>query len=766
MTSNDNVIPFSIGQPIAELVSFDNSDDPADFLKAVEITFRENRGLDELEKRIGHFIDSLNVVENRAKVLDKACRLLAKLEFAQPTKPTLKDELPPSPPISDNERTAARSIADALAKIVRNEEILKEVAARSPYEAFRPAYRFIELIPQIFGDADPVKVICEYMDALQPTKAFSHPNDCWFDERIQISSEYGIFYLTEVLLAFFPDQLMETPSGKWDHQLWTQSRLLVAFMLGRLTPLSEKQRAFNYELPHDQSVDQLSHEEKQKLIQAFSNGIKSFDGYLFFVLGTLLPVPQGLFVAVIRHWLDCGVLILDGDTSKDILRSLLNFPVGRPARSWEEIELGVVDSDWLAKVRELYKDPELVPFLPAALSGNSWFDCLLDTPPQCTFSWVNEESTYWRAMQAWSNKISLLRNDMCGGRFPWKAELYVSNLYNDYELSRAEWDMHLHLIALMVEESEAGSWEWEDEFYGDSLRDGFRSFNLYRNAWIAARRESYPELGNALLAFYLFRKGVYARSMSQFLTFDWRAFSEHSRIALSERGNAFVRQAIEFLKSICREKGWDVDLLRLKNILPDSGQIVSLAKISELRAVENIHTEPGRLIDQLIGPDLMSRFSKRSRKLLVEAEVRFQHITRTVGAGVTEFGPETLAFARAFENELHERIKNVYNSPELAQHWSIESPNRPLSTLPTFGSYLRVLESNLPERVVEKIENAGVFLHRCPELLRRLGQLKDKRNQGGHASHDVTGDQLFRQRVAIFDEHLLRDFLGALSPRA
>jgi hypothetical protein len=63
------------------------------------------------------------------------------------------------------------------------------------------------------------------------------------------------------------------------------------------------------------------------------------------------------------------------------------------------------------------------------------------------------------------------------------------------------------------------------------------------------------------------------------------------------------------------------------------------------------------------------------------------------------------------------------------------------------------------------IQAAGVSLQDIRRVLERLAKLKDRRDQGGHASRQISTEQLHRQRVAIFDEHLLKDFLSALSPR-
>lgn len=121
---------------------------------------------------------------------------------------------------------------------------------------------------------------------------------------------------------------------------------------------------------------------------------------------------------------------------------------------------------------------------------------------------------------------------------------------------------------------------------------------------------------------------------------------------------------------------------------------------------------------------------------------------------------------RRYENELHERLRDIYLSSEVRTYWNAQNPKYPLSPNPTIGSYLKLLESDLPADVISKIEAAGVMLRGKPDLLRGLKVLKARRDQGAHTSREVTTGDPHRQRDAIFYEQLPRDFLSALSPRA
>lgn len=753
-----NILKFPDSSQATALTRYDGSLDPGDFLDAIEETFRNKRALAPITDRLAGFIESVKTKEDHKPILRKACVLLAKFSFAPLAKPIRESQELCIP--SSDEKAAAADIVDIITKSLSERQAARDKAAKTPYAAYPPAYPYIDAIPQVFGENDPVKTVCEYLNELQPAEAFRHPDDCWFgdDERIAINSDELTFFLREVLPQ------LESPNES-DVALWTAITLLHSYFGGALKPIPEEHPVFDFRLPAGKAINQLSKAEQQKLIRSFAKGLRTFDGFLLFFFGNHFEVPQGLFVAVIRYWLDSAIDMSQSDASRDILRSLVNYPLGRPAQSWDEISIGVADSAWLEKVKRIYEEPTLVPFLPCRISTDGWFFRLSDAAIPIQFTFDNDAKFVSRVLDAWSNKISLLRDDQLAGRYPWQVRSDVRYLYDDSLLSSPDWDTHLHFLALFVEE-EYGEWGWEDDWYGDNRTNEYRSFRLHHNFWFAADREGYPELGNALLAFYLLRKSIVDAQQHKHLEVDWTAFPNFLRTALTRPGHACVRKGVEFMKAICREKGWNLDLLRLKNIVPDSGVIISFPVSTSFPSVEPIAVMVSRAIEKQVGSDPWNKLSAMSRKMLVEAEVRFRTITQ-IGSGVTECGPEIVAYARAFENELNERLQNTYRSSEVAVYWSARNPKQPLLPNPTFGSYLKLLEdSELPANVIKLIEATGVALHGRRDLLKRLGKLKDRRDQGGHTSREVTPEHLFSQHFAVFEEHLLKDFLSALSSRA
>lgn len=763
-----NILTFPESSQLSALTRYDRSLDPADFLDAIEETFRNKSALAPLMDRLVGFIESVKAKQDHGPVLSKACTLLAKCSFSPLAKPSKKIEQPSDQAIREKEKARGKALFDVFRKRNAKRQELHDNVANTPYGAYPPAYPYVDAIPQVFGENDPVRIASEYLNALQPIETFRHPHDCWFsdDERISVNGNERNFFLHQFLPKLVPEQWIEDPKNKYEIAFWTAVNILDSYFGGALKSIPENHPVFDFSFPSGKRTDQISGAEGEKFARSVSKGLFTIDGFLLLFFGNHFEIPQGLFVAVVRYWLDNEIGISESDASRSILRSLVNFPLGRPAQSWGEVSSGVADAAWLEKVKRIYKEPSLVPFLPCGMSTFDWFFRLSDSAVPIQFRYDNGAEFLSLVLDAWSKKIGILRNYHLGGRYPWRVRSDVRYLYDDHEVSSPDWDTCLHFMALFVEEEEAGEWGWEDDFYGDNRINCFRSFKLHRNFWLAADREGYPELGNALLAFYLLRKSLLDATQHHHLEVDWVAFSNHIRIALMRPGHDWVRRGIEFMKAICRDKEWNLDLLRLNNIVPDSAEIISFPVSTSLSSVEPIGAKVNRTIEQQVGGELWNRFSIRSRKLLIEAEVRFQNIAQTIGSGITEFGPETLAYARPFENELNERLQNIYRSSEVIAYWFANNPKRPLPTNPTIGSYLRLLESEMPAEVIELIEAAGVTLHRKPDLLNRLSALKDRRDQGGHTSKKVTSEHLFGQRVAVFEEQLLRDFLSALSSRA
>ncbi len=313
-----------------------------------------------------------------------------------------------------------------------------------------------------------------------------------------------------------------------------------------------------------------------------------------------------------------------------------------------------------------------------------------------------------------------------------------------------------------MEDEESGKWFHGTDDYGDDWRNGHRSFVLHRNFWIAADREGYPEFGNALFAFYLMRKAICDFKDHDQLDVDWPAFSEQVRQALARPGHQWVRKAVEVMMRACRDKGWQISLLRLKNLLPKVAQIRTLPSVAKLET-SVARDEKERRLAKEIGEDLWCRWSEGSRHAFLDADVRYEMHAQDFGKRIIHFGPEVVAYAAPYERELNLRLKDLYLSEEMKVFWEKRFNGRRQSR-PTLGSYLKMLEctKEMPNSLASQIDSGGVALHRSPAVLRKLGILQERRNVGAHEESGAA--QLVDLRERLFAGGLLREFLSHLSP--
>lgn len=455
----------------------------------------------------------------------------------------------------------------------------------------------------------------------------------------------------------------------------------------------------------------------------------------------------------------------EGPASTEILRCLVNYPIGAPAHSWDDVTTGAADEKWVEKMRKLYASASDVPFIPCVLADTGWFVNMAYPAYGQAFRDSGDGESYERALRAWSSKIALLRDRKTGGAFPWSLEAGNCNWLDLYEGTREEWDVHIHLEALFVEDRDSGKLNFGTDDYGDDWLHGHRSFELSRNMWLAAEREGYPEFGNALLSFYLMRKAICDARDHAYLDVDWLAFSAHLQRALVKPGHRWVRQALEFMKSVCREKDWRVSLLRLRNIAPDSAQVLSFPAAQQLQR-EPRRDECERRIVEEVGEELWLRWSEGSRRGFLDAEQRFDMHAPHFGRGVSQFGAEIIAYAMPFERELNLRLRKVYLSMPMKEFWIANLGGREPNSNPTFGSYLTMLTvtRQMPASLIAAIEASGVNLHRDESVLGRLKELQVMRNKGAHGPRGATPGQLVDVRQRLFGERLLRDFLRRLDP--
>ncbi len=758
------------------LSRFDESSEPELFLDALEEIFRARQSLTPLEMRLGKFRALTTEKEDREKVFPKACVLLAKLKFSRLIDPANESNDGAAIVLSEKVKEAVNFFNDAA----KQEEERKERGKLTPYHAYPPAYPLVEVIPLIFKVDDPVKVICEYMEALGPTKFYRHLEDCWFsdEERFSVTDEMQDFFLMEILCPLAPyssrpltrNSMKETMQGDASAgEFWSSASpivmLLDVYFSGGFDEAHDEGGVFNTKFS-DEEQQGDAQARKQKIVGLFFASLRTYEGFLTIFFGGFFDFPQGLFVAVIRHWQENGPALKQSATSHQLMETLANYPVGRPPNSWEDIESGAHSKKWVEHIRTVFNEPSFVPFLPCGMSEGRWFWNMFEDFIPSEYYDKSANSTYWLTLSAWSKKIAVLRNRDLRGRFPWKPESLGCNWYHSSDGTHAEWDMHLLIETLLWDHEDSERWNYTSDEFGDDDENGHRSFKLHQNFWIAAEREGFPEFANAMFAFYLMRKAIFDKRHHTYLNVDWPAFSELVRSALNRPGHRWVRKAVELMKSYSAEKSWNLDGLRLRNLVPDSAQLYVFPPISEIREVsQKPRRDCEKRIESEVGPDLWGRFSDRSRKLMVDAEVRFVMHAPGLGLVLSDIGSEVMSYAKPFECELDCRLNDIYGSSLLKKFWTHRFGREPQRN-PTLGTYREMLENadKMPPELVSEIESKGVMLHRNAELLKQLKDLLDMRNPASHGKKRRTPtSQLVDMRSLVFTEGLLRRFLESLS---
>lgn len=764
---SSNVINFPEREPSA-LSRFDDSPEPAYFLDAIEEVFRAQQSLKPLEARLDKFKALTTEKEVREKVFSQACVLLSKLRFSSIDSSKKSSNSPAIAPTQKDKEAAA-----SLMEIIDKEDERKEHGKETPYRSYPPAYSYTDVIPLIFKDDDPVRVVCEYMQALCPTDFYRHPNDCWFGdkERIAVSSDGQKFFLKEILQPLAPYSMEGATSADELAGAIVMSYLEFYFY-GVLNEIGDKDEVFDLKLSKKELKD-VSREQQEKVANSLFDSLKTYEGFLTVFFGAFFDIPQGLFVAVIRHWRDNGPALKQSSASHHLMEALANYPVGRPPDSWTDVGAGAHDEEWAQRMQTVFSNPGSVPFVPCGMSENRWFWDLFDEFVPYEYNQKSTHDTYWSTLRAWSSKIAMLRNRQLHGRYPWKPESLGCNWYHSYDETRPEWDTHLHIEALIWDDEDSGKWNYGTDDFGDDDENGHRSFKLHKNFWIAAEREGFSEFGNAVLAFYLMRKAICDSADHSYLHVDWKEFSALIHQALDRPGHRWVRIALEFMKLKCTEKSWDLDGLRLRNIVPSSARVMNFPSISEVQErIEAPRRKCEEKIETEIGTDLWNRFSMRSKNLMIDAEIEFERHALDLGRGLSEFAGAVLNYAKPFECELGGRLKQVYELPEMRKFLE-ERPTYRKSQNLVLGDYLFMLKlasdapgkaGRMPAELIAIVESKGVTSHRNPDLLKRLHMLRKRRNSAAHVAEKTLPGGLADMRHFVFAEGLLRDFLVTLSP--
>lgn len=217
------------------------------------------------------------------------------------------------------------------------------------------------------------------------------------------------------------------------------------------------------------------------------------------------------------------------------------------------------------------------------------------------------------------------------------------------------------------------------------------------------------------------------------------------------------------LAQLAADSGSDVNRLW-------AGQYIAQPATAQIRLIRSREdyaspADPERTLALDVGgPDCWSRLQRRTRQLLVEAEMRWSDECHKIGR-TTEWGATAGAFFMPIEYEL--------------KHWFSLLSDEPIRTACvsrgikiekgylTAGPIIVVLRKlyELPDDVRGAVRARGLDVEKLVPLMKQMGDSLHLRNQAFHAD-DFGVDKLIRMRQALFSGGLLRSFSECLPPSA
>ncbi len=742
-------------------------ENPIAFLEAVEQSLVQGHSLTRFSPYIGGFLASVQQ-EDWFRVLDRACRILARIDW----RPLAEKEQPSVQPveISNDLQAISEKIVDTFVAAFEIQEELHAKAAKRGLKHFPPAYAYLDAFDSLFGNESPVDYIEEALGILSPEAPFAHPDDCWFadDERRTLDSTQLAFVVEDVLVPLIllhakTDKPAQELSEK-DMRQHLNRMLLIVLAMGLPQLFTGKLSKFELskvEFPN------LADEPVDSSLASLLQQIDSAAGFLALMLRPgVFPLPQGLLVALVRRFLDEDEYYSGDELGGRIGLHLMNWPIGVPQTSWEEIESGLIYPKWVGELRAQYSSPKEVPFLPCRMLA-TWLHPLYDNAVALSdLSDRLGQQIYPRMLAIYSEKLDRLSISTLGRRFPWPASSPGNWYYHGGGGEPSEsWNLLL-LLAVANEEEGLGY----SCVFGDDPGEPLSSFYIFVCLWTAANRGGFPKLGNALFSFYLIRKLIFGLQTDSPPEFAAEPLRAQIDLCLRHPGREWVIRSLGICRQTCEEKGWKIDWLRLDSLVDEENTVPTNTSEALARAVDPI-VELGYEKEQVManeyGPQ-WSRLSKRVRSMLSHAEAQFERIAPHLGRHTREYKGMVIDYAICFEIELESRLKGLFLEADVQSFLAQNvSGYRTVKTEPTLGSYLMLLDKfrGMPDELKERVTGCVGSLAEDSHLRGQLRELKkDSRDKGAHSKPTPASD-FTRVRELIFSEGLLRSFLSALPDR-
>lgn len=737
--------------------------DPMAFLEAVERSFVQGKPLTPYAPLVEGFLASVQR-EDWFRVLARACRILARIDW----RPLAEKEQPSVQPaeISDDLQAMSEKVEDTFVAAFEAQEKLRVKATKRGLKHFSPAYAYLDAFDSLFGNESPVDYIEEALGILSPDEPYAHPDDCWFadDDRRTLDSTQLAFFVEDLLvplmalIATTDKPAQELSEEDKRRQLGRMLLMVPAIGLPQLFTgkLSEFELT-KFEFPNfaDDPVDSS--------LTSLLQQIDSAAGFLALMLRPgLFPLPQGLLVALIRRFLDD-----EYETGEElggrIGLHLMNWPLGVPQTSWEEIESGLIYPEWVGELQAQYSSPEEAPFLPCRMLA-TWLYPLYDNAAALSFSLGQQ--IYTRMLAIYSEKLDRLSVSTLGRRFPWPASSPGNWYYHGVGGEPSDsWNL---LLLLTVANEDEGIGYYCP--FGDDPGEPLSSFHIFVCLWTAANRGGFPKLGNALFSFYLIRKLSFSSDNESPPEFAAEPLRAQIDLCLRHPGREWVMRSLGICRQTCKEKGWQIDWLLLDSLVDEDNAVPTNTSAALARTddpiVELGHEKERQLADDY-GPQWF-RLSDRVRRMLSHAEANFEKIAPDLGRRKREYKGPVIDYAICFEIELESRLKGLFLKPDV-QKFLKENVRgfRTNHTEPTLGSYLMLLDNfhGMPPELKERVTGCVGSLAEDSDLRQQLRKLKkDYRDKAAH-SNPTPATDVTRVRELIFSEGLLGSFLAALPDR-
>lgn len=730
------------------------------FLEAVERSFVQGKPLTPYAPLVEGFLASVQQ-EDWFGVLERACRILARIDW----RPLAKKEQPSLQPgeISDDLQAVSEKVVDTLVAAFEAQEKLHAKAAERGLKHFPPAYAYLDAFDSLFGNESPIDYIEEALGILSPHEPYARPDDCWFadDDRRTLDGTQLTFFVEDLLVPLMRlNGTTDKPAqGLSEEDARRHLGRILLMLPGIGLPQLFTRKLSEFELSKFE-IPNLADEPVDSSLASLLQQTESAAGFLALMLRPgVFPLPQGLLVALVRRFLDD-----EYETGEElggrIGLHLMNWPIGVPQTSWEEIESGLIYPGWIGGLQAQYSSPEEVPFLPCRMLA-TWLHPLYDNVAALSFSLG--EQIYTRMLAIYSEKLDRLSISTLGRRFPWPASSPGNWYYHGVGGEPSDsWNLLL-LLAVANAEEEIGY----DCPFGDDPGEPLSSFHIFVCLWTAANRSGFPKLGNALFSFYLIRKLIFGLQTDSPPGFAAEALRAWIDRCLRHPGREWVIRSLGICRQTCEEKGWKIDWLRLDSLVDGENAVPTktseaLARTSD-RIIELGHEKERQLADDY-GPQWF-RLSDRVRRMLSHAEAQYEMIAPDLGRHKREYKGPVIDYAICFEIELESRLKGLFLEADVQSFLKDNVRGfRTNQTEPTLGSYIILLDKfrDMPDELKERSTGCVSSLSEDSDLRQQLRKLKkDYRDKAAHSNPTPASD-VTKVRELIFSEGLLKSFLSAL----